>query len=56
MKAIIDNEVRGSRYSFSDTLRAVECPANFIDTIDEWTTVGIGQGYGTGYSLEVKAK
>ena len=34
----------------------VECPSDIIDAIGEWTTTGVGQRYGTGQPLEVKAK
>ena len=37
-------------------LRAVECPSDIIDAIGGWTTTGVGQRYGTGQPLEVKAK
>ena len=56
MKATIGDDVRELRHSLSDRLRAVECPAEFIKNIMEWTTVGVGQAYGTGYSLELQAK
>ena len=36
-----------------DRLRAVECPADIVDQIGGWATEGIGQGYGSGYTLEV---
>ena len=39
-----------------DRLRAVECPSDIIDAIGGWTTTGVGQRYGTGQPLEVKAK
>jgi hypothetical protein len=39
-----------------DRLRAVECPSDIIDAIGGWTTTGIGQRYGSGQPLEVKAK
>ena len=41
------------RHSMRDRLRAVECPADIVDQIGGWTTGGVGQGYGSGYSLEV---
>ena len=31
---------------------SVQCPSDMIDQIGGWPTVGIGQGYGDGYSLE----
>ena len=45
--------VHSLRHSMRDRLRAVECPADVIDRIGGWTTAGIGQGYGTGYPLDV---
>ena len=44
------------RHSMRDRLRAVECPSDIIDAIGGWTTTGVGQRYGTGQPLEVKAK
>ena len=41
------------RHSMRDRLRAVECPADIVDQIGGWATGGVGQGYGSGYSLEV---
>ena len=41
------------RHSMRDRLRAVECPADVVDQIGGWTTGGVGQGYGSGYGLEV---
>lgn len=36
-----------------DRLRAVECPAELIDQIGGWKTLGgVGVGYGQGYSLD----
>jgi len=45
--------VHSFRHSIRDRLRAVECPSDIVDAIGGWTTAGIGQGYGEGYSLEV---
>jgi len=36
-----------------DRLRAVQCPADIVDQIGGWATDGVGQGYGSGYPLEV---
>ena len=44
------------RHSFRDRLRAVECPSDIIDAIGGWKTFGVGQGYGSGYGLDVKYK
>ena len=48
--------IHSFRHSMRDRLRAVECPADVIDAIGGWTTSGVGQSYGTGQPLEVKAK
>ena len=48
--------IHSFRHSLRDRLRAVECPTDVIDAIGGWTTTGIGQRYGLGQSLEVKAK
>ena len=34
-----------------DRLREVQCPADMIDQIGGWSTAGIGQAYGEGYSV-----
>lgn len=41
------------RHSMRDRLRAVQCPSDIVDQIGGWTTGGVGQGYGNGYSLDV---
>jgi integrase len=41
------------RHSMRDRLRAVQCPADIVDSIGGWATDGVGQGYGSGYPLEV---
>ena len=52
-----DNAVVHSfRHSMRDRLRAVECPSDIIDAIGGWTTTGVGQRYGLGQPLDVKAK
>ena len=48
--------IHSFRHSMRDRLRAVECPSDIIDAIGGWTTGGIGHAYGSGHSLEVKAK
>ena len=48
--------IHSFRHSMRDRLRAVECPSDIIDAIGGWTSGGIGQAYGSGHSLEVKAK
>tara|TARA_B100000941_G_C28163219_1_gene378405 strand:- start:118 stop:270 length:153 start_codon:yes stop_codon:yes gene_type:complete len=37
-----------------DRLRAVECPSDLIDQIGGWTRGSVGEGYGKGYSAEIK--
>ena len=41
------------RHSMRDRLRAVECPSDIVDQICGWSTESVGQGYGSGYTLEV---
>ena len=41
------------RHSMRDRLRAVECPSDIVDQIGGWSTESVGQGYGSGYTLEV---
>ena len=48
--------IHSFRHSMRDRIRAVECPSDIIDAIGGWTTTGVGQRYGTGQLLEVKAK
>lgn len=48
--------IHSFRHSLRDRLRAVECPSDIVDAIGGWTTEGIGQRYGQGYDLNVKAK
>jgi integrase len=48
--------IHSFRHSLRDRLRAVECPSDIVDAIGGWTTEGIGQRYGKGYDLNVKAK
>ena len=37
-----------------DRLRAVECPADIIDAIGGWSTMGVGHKYGIGHGLTIK--
>ena len=46
--------IHSFRHSLRDRLRAVQCPSDMIDQIDGWSTAGVGQAYGLGYSLEKK--
>ena len=48
--------IHSFRHSLRDRLRAVECPSDIVDAIGGWATSGIGQKYGTGYSLTIKNK
>jgi integrase len=41
------------RHSMRDRLRSVQCPSDIVDQIGGWTTDGVGQGYGSGYPLDV---
>ena len=47
--------VHSFRHSLRDRLREVECPSDVVDAIGGWSTEGVGQGYGKGYGLELKA-
>ena len=48
--------IHSFRHSMRDRLRAVNCPSDMIDQIGGWTTAGVGQGYGEGYSVEVLSR
>tara|TARA_A100000164_G_scaffold84740_1_gene72487 strand:- start:93 stop:680 length:588 start_codon:yes stop_codon:yes gene_type:complete len=48
--------VHSFQYSFRDRLRSVECPSDIIDAVGGWKTFRVGQGYGSGYGLDVKYK
>ena len=48
--------VHSFRHSLRDRLRRVECPSDIADAIGGWATAGVGQKYGSGYSLEAKAR
>ena len=41
------------RHSMRDRLRAVQCPTDIADQIGGWATDGVGQGYGSGYPIDV---
>ena len=45
--------VHSFRHSMRDRLRAVECPAEITDQIGGWTTSGVGQQYGEGFTLKI---
>ncbi|WP_116599212.1 DUF6538 domain-containing protein [Primorskyibacter marinus] len=44
------------RHAMRDRLRNVECPSEVANAICGWKTDGVGEGYGKGYSLDVKLK
>ena len=46
--------IHSFRHSLRDRLRAVQCPSDMIDQIGGWSTAGVGQAYGEGYSLDKK--
>ena len=46
--------VHSFRHSFRDRLRAVQCPADIIDSLGGWSTAGVGGKYGDGFQLEHK--
>ena len=48
--------IHSFRHSLRDRLRTVECPSDIVDSLGGWTTGGIGQRYGKGYDLNVKAR
>ena len=48
--------IHSFRHSLRDRLREVECPSDVVDAIGGWSTEGVGQGYGKGYGLELKAR
>ena len=48
--------IHSFRNSLRDRLRRVECPSDIADDIGGWATAGVGQKYGSGYGLEVKAR
>jgi integrase len=41
------------RHSMRDRLRETQCPSDITDQIGGWATSTVGQGYGSGYSLNV---
>ena len=51
-----DCVIHSFRHSLRDRLRSVECPSDVVDAIGGWATSGIGQKYGSGYSLAIKNK
>ena len=51
-----DYVIHGFRHSMRYRLRAVQCPADVIDQIGGWSTVGVGHSYGEGYNLHTTLK
>jgi len=45
--------IHSFRHSMRDRLRAVNCPSEMIDQIGGWSRDTVGQGYGSGYELDV---
>ena len=45
--------IHSFRHSFRDRLRATQCPSDMIDQLGGWSTAGVGQGYGEGYSINL---
>ena len=45
--------IHSFRHSLRDRLRAVQCSSEMIDQIGGWSTAGVGQGYGEGFSVSV---
>jgi len=48
--------VHSLRHAMRDRLREVDCPSEVIDSICGWSRSSVGEGYGLGFSLPVKAK
>ena len=48
--------IHSFRHSMRDRLRAVECDPTIIDEIGGWSRQTVGNAYGSGYPLDVKAK
>ena len=48
--------IHSFRHSIRGRLRAVECPQDITDRLGGWTVSGVGEGYGSGYPLEVLYK
>ena len=48
--------IHSYRHSFRDRLRAVECPQDITDRLGGWSVGGVGEGYGSGYPIEVLYK
>ena len=48
--------IHSFRHSFRDRLRAVECHSDLIDELGGWKSGGVGNTYGSGYTLEIKSR
>ena len=44
------------RHTMADRLRDVQCPQDIRLSIGGWSVKGVGEGYGQGYALKVKAE
>ena len=44
--------IHSFRHSLRDRLREIQSPSDMIDQIGGWASVGVGESYGEGYSLE----
>ena len=51
-----DYVIHSLRHSFRDRLRAVQCPPELINELGGWSKASVGEGYGNGYPLKVKAE
>ena len=52
----LDHTCHELRHTVKDQLRAVQCPKDISDAITGHGTKDTGDGYGDGYSLQVKAE
>lgn len=48
--------IHSFRHTFRDRLREIECPSELINELGGWSKSSIGEQYGNGYPLNVKAK
>ena len=48
--------IHSLRHSFRDRLRAIQCPPELINELGGWSKASVGEGYGNGYPLKVKAE
>jgi integrase len=52
----MDHTAHELRHTMKDRLREVQCPEDIRFAIGGWTNAAVGDGYGKGYSLKVKAE